>query len=240
MELDKAFTFMFEDEKWQNKLFLALVISIVPILNFAWFGYLLHVMRNVLQNDEKPLPEWDKLGDYFMHGLLFVLGWFIYSIPIFLLLMFGGFSWLLLIPVNGTDIQNVVIGGLSITSMALLCILAIYGLILTIIYPAISIHYGKDFKFKSLFEISKIIEIVKVNPGHYFLAWLIVFAIGFVFVFVASWMGIFFNFIPCIGTIIAYLIIFGGSVWIGLIDYHIFAQVGKEAEELTELKGEVA
>jgi len=236
MDFNKAFTYMFEDEKWQNKLLLAMVISIVPILNFAWFGYLLHVMRNVIQNEENPLPEWDKLGEFFMQGLLFIIGWFIYSIPIFILLLLGGSSWLLLIPANGTDIQNVVLSGLSVTSFMLLCVLAIYGLVLTIIYPAITIHYGKSFKFGSLFEVSKIIEIIKVNPGQYFLAWLIVFVIGFVFVFVASWMGIFFSLIPCIGTIVAYLILFGGSVWIGLIDYHIFAQVGKEAKELTELK----
>ena len=240
MDFNKAFTYMFEDEKWQNKLLLGLVISIVPILNFAWFGYLLFVMRNVIRGDENTLPEWSDLGDYFMKGLLFMVGWLIYSVPLILILLFGGFSWLLLIPASGSDVENILLSGLSVTSIFLLCIVMIYGLALTIIYPAITINYGKDFRFKSMFEISKIVDIIKINPGNYFLAWVVVLVIGFVFVFVASWLGIFFSLIPCIGTIIAYFILLGGQVWITLIDYHLFAQVGKSAEEMLALKEEAA
>jgi hypothetical protein len=240
MDFNKAFTYMFEDEKWQNKLLLGLVISIVPIMNFAWFGYLLFVMRNVIRGDENPLPEWNNLGDYFMKGLLFFAGWLIYSIPLFLLLLFGGFSWLLLIPASGSDIENIVLSGLSVTSIFLLCVLVIYGLVLTIIYPAITINFGKGFQFKSIFEFSKIFEIIKINPGNYFLAWVVVLVIGFVFVFVASWLGIFFSLIPCIGTIIAYFILLGGQIWITLIDYHLFAQVGMNADEMMKLKEEAA
>ena len=240
MDFNKAFTYMFEDEKWTNKLLLGLVISIVPILDFAWLGYLLHVMRNVINDEERPLPDWDKFGEYFMNGLLFIVGWLIYSIPIFIILLLGGSSWLLLIPTQGSDIQNVLVSGLSAVGILLLCLLTIYGLFLTVIYPAITIHYGRTFKFSSMFQVSQIVKIITINPGHYFLAWLVVLVIGFVFVFVASWMSIFFSLVPCIGTIIAFLISFGGIVWISLIDYHLFAQVGKESEAMEGLKEEAA
>ena len=46
MDAEKSFTFPFEDKEWISKLGLGAVISLVPILNFAWSGYLVGIIRN--------------------------------------------------------------------------------------------------------------------------------------------------------------------------------------------------
>jgi hypothetical protein len=58
MDIGKAFSFPFEDDDWLTKLFLGAVVSIVPILNFAWGGYTVDILRNVIDGVPRPLPAW--------------------------------------------------------------------------------------------------------------------------------------------------------------------------------------
>ena len=56
MNIEKSFTFPFEDKQWISKLGLGAVIGLVPILNFAWSGYMIGIIRNVMNNMTEPLP----------------------------------------------------------------------------------------------------------------------------------------------------------------------------------------
>jgi len=51
MNIGKSFSFMFEDKQWVSKLGLGALITFIPILNFAWTGYMVGVIRNVMNND---------------------------------------------------------------------------------------------------------------------------------------------------------------------------------------------
>ena len=75
MDAEKSFTFPFEDTEWVSKLGLGALISMVPILNFAWSGYLVDIIRNVMNNDAEPLPTWDDLGKKFNDGLILFACW---------------------------------------------------------------------------------------------------------------------------------------------------------------------
>jgi len=58
---------------------------LVPILNFAATGYSLKVARRGINNEPRPLPEWDDIGGKLVKGLLILVIGFVYMLPVFLL-----------------------------------------------------------------------------------------------------------------------------------------------------------
>jgi hypothetical protein len=86
MDIGKAFSYVFEDERWVSKVLLGGLILLVPILNFAVFGYLIKIAQNVAQRNPRPLPEWGgQLGDHFMRGLHVFVIYLVYLLPVFIL-----------------------------------------------------------------------------------------------------------------------------------------------------------
>ena len=85
MDIGKSFSYPFEDDEWLTKLFLGAIISIVPILNFAWTGYTVDIVRNVMDGVERPMPDWSEFGDKFVKGFLIWAAGFIYTLPALLI-----------------------------------------------------------------------------------------------------------------------------------------------------------
>src|SRR5687767_7694343 len=82
MDAAKSFSFPFEDPDWLSKLGLGALISMIPILNFAWTGYLVDIIRSVMNNDGDVLSTWDDLGKKFNEGLILFGAWIVYASPI--------------------------------------------------------------------------------------------------------------------------------------------------------------
>ncbi|MGI6374681.1 MAG: DUF4013 domain-containing protein [Anaerolineae bacterium] len=70
MDIGRSFSYAFEDKDWPKKLAIGGLINIVPIFNLATMGYALRVMRASARGQEPTLPEWDRLGDDWVKGLL--------------------------------------------------------------------------------------------------------------------------------------------------------------------------
>jgi hypothetical protein len=81
MNIGKSFSFPFEDKQWISKLGLGAVITLVPILNFAWTGYIVQLTRNVMNNEQEPLPTWDDIGKKLTEGLILALAGLVYFLP---------------------------------------------------------------------------------------------------------------------------------------------------------------
>jgi hypothetical protein len=62
MDISKPFSFAFEHNQWVNKLGLGAWITLIPVLNFAWTGYMVELMRNVMKDAPELLPSWDDLS----------------------------------------------------------------------------------------------------------------------------------------------------------------------------------
>jgi hypothetical protein len=86
MDLKRGLTFVTRDPEWIVKVLIGTVISLVPILNFTAIGYALDVTRNVNNERETPLPEWNDFGSQFIRGLLAAIIQFIWSLPLLVLL----------------------------------------------------------------------------------------------------------------------------------------------------------
>jgi hypothetical protein len=82
MNIGKSFSFVFDDKQWISKLGLGALITFIPILNFAWTGYMVGIIRNVMNNAQEPLPAWDDFGKKLTDGLLLAVASIVYSLPI--------------------------------------------------------------------------------------------------------------------------------------------------------------
>ena len=225
MQIGKSFTYAFEDAKWFSKLLIGAIISIVPILNFAWGGYTTEIMRRVFRNDPEPLADWDDFGRKFMDGLILVVAGFIYALPFLLLtiplfpIFFAAFS-------DSSSLQDtmaMVSGGLSIV---IICLLSLYGLFLTVFFPAVQINFAHKGSFGSCFEIGAIIKRATGDFGNYLLAWLMYLVFAFVIGLIGGTIAGILAIIPCIGWILSLLITAVMTPLIGVVYAHLFGQAG--------------
>jgi hypothetical protein len=70
MDIGRAFNFVFQDPRWLTKVLIFAVLAFIPI--FGWFvnfGYALRIIKNVVEGNDVPLPEWDGFGLMFADGL---------------------------------------------------------------------------------------------------------------------------------------------------------------------------
>ncbi|MGE5251383.1 MAG: DUF4013 domain-containing protein [Bacteroidota bacterium] len=228
MDLGKAFTYQFEDRRWLNKLGLAALIAAVPVLNFAFSGYIVEVLRNVARKSPEPLPEWDDLGAKLSEGFILFAAAFIYTLPGLIVLCLP----LSLIAASGLFSGNENLRSLansigtagSVLFFCLLCLFLLYVLLLSIIHPAITVMFAREGKFASCFKIGAILEMIRRDPANFFTAWIgyvaATLGVGLVVAFVGGLTG----WIPCIGWAVGVVLSLGSVVYIATVYGHLFGQ----------------
>jgi len=228
MDIGKAFSYPFEDDEWLSKLFLGAIVSAVPILNFAWTGYTVDIVRNVSDGVSLPLPDWSDFGDKFVKGFLIWAAGLIYSLPALIIACLPlGFLTLPAI-LEGSDLSDTFISVFAGIGIFLICLLVLYLLVLSFYFPAVYINFARKGTFGSCFEIGEIIKIVSNNTSEYLTAWLIsIVGAILVGIIIAVAIGLL-GWILCIGWIIAWLISAIGSVYMYVIFSHLFGQVSAE------------
>lgn len=237
MDIGKSITFVTEDEKWLEKLGLGALVAAVPILNFAWTGFMVDVMRNVAAGEAKPLPGWSDLGEKFMKGLIITIAGLIYALPAILVgcLLFG-LSFVPLIAASGQGDQSLN-QGLAAGSAGLLiavsCCIGIYGLVMSFVFPAVFINYSRQGTFSSCFQFGEIMRLISANLGEYATAWVITIAAGFVVGLVIGAAGLLVGWIPCIGWILVWVLSAIAGAYLGAVYAHLFGQVGANIDLLT-------
>jgi len=230
MEVSKSFAYVFEDKKWQVKFLLGALISIVPILNFAWYGYLIQILRNVSDKLDYPLPDWDDLGKKFVDGLVLFVIALIYSLPI--LLINGALSGSIAITeaITGGNSASGVYALYSVLSVTISCLSILYAVVISFFFPAIMVYYARRGTFGSCFRFRKIFGLIKENAGDYLVAWLVSVIISFgVGILAAILFPILF--ITCCLIPLAIIIAFFASLWPLAMSAHLFGQIGTQAEQ---------
>ncbi len=223
MEIGKAFTFIFEDKRWVSKMLLGWLVSIVPILNFAFTGYVTQTIRNVEQKEIEPLPEWDDFGKKFMLGLYVWLASLIYALPILLL------SFVFLAPLlvgsnsgSNSDLVGSLFAGAGIIFT---CFAFLYVLALSLLMPAANINLARKETFGSLFDLKEFWRIFSRNMGDYLVAWIMTLIWSVVIGLVGGLLITALAIIPCVGWVIGFVL--GGliGVIIPVVYAHLFGQV---------------
>ncbi len=211
----RPFAYVFEDPRWIPKILLGGLFMLASIFIVGIFfvnGYLARLVRNVIEGQQHPLPEWDDLGDFFVEGFrLFAVG-LVYTIPIALLV------GLLIIPVaifsNVSHNETLsTLGGLSVSCMW--CMIFPIGLALAIWLPAAMLMVVTTGEFSAAFEFSHIARFIRANAGNYILAFVVWLVARF-----AAGLGLF---LLCIGVIFT-------GFWALVVAAYAFGQVYRLAK----------
>lgn len=230
MNINKAFSFPFEDRQWISKLGLGAVISMVPILNFAWNGYLVGLLRNVSNGEAEPLPNWDNLEKKFMDGLILAVAGLVYSLPILIVfclpLGFFAVSGALSGDSNLQDVSNLIAGIGGVVYFGLLCVFIVYGLALSVIYPAILVLFSREGTFASCFKFREVIGLISKNSGPFFTAWGVSILAALVVGLVTGAVSAMFGWIPCVGWAVVLVIGVGTTIYTTVVYAHLFGQFG--------------
>jgi len=209
MEIGKAFTYIFDDESWIAKILIGGILGIIPIVNFAVLGYVVETLRNVAQGLDRPLPEWSEFGEKFVKGLVVLIIYFIYTIPIWLLM---GCFWVAALAVGEEVGTAVGTPGdiMSLFSIGVGCIGGLYGLIIGILSPAILVNYAVTGELGSAFRFGEIFGLITGNLGNYIIALILAWVASVIagFGVIACGVGVLFT-----------------SFWGYLVMAHLFGQI---------------
>lgn len=151
MDIGRAFSYIFEDKKWIQKLFPLLFLgglSLIPIFGLLAsviaLGFMTQLARNVSQGLPRPIPGWNDLSQKFQIGGDVFLAILFYNLPIILI---GACSmWL----INGVGSSFL---GSTVSFVALCCTTPMLILYTMITWPMLAmgfteyIRVGKSGRF---------------------------------------------------------------------------------------------
>jgi hypothetical protein len=230
MDFTRAFRYIFDDKDWLSKMGLGLVIMIVPVLNFAWFGYQVQIIRNVRDNEEIVLPTWDDLGKKFMDGLMIMLANLIYVLPIFLVACLP--LAILVVPALASQDQgslNALIAGSLLLTSCLLCLVVIYAFALSILSPVILIFYAKEGTFASCFKVREMLLTISQHAGPFFTIWLVSMGVSLGVSLVVGIVGGVLGWIPLLGQLLVLVMSIAGPMYVLYFSSHLYGQFAAQA-----------
>lgn len=233
MNIGKSFSFVFEDKQWISKLGLGALITFIPILNFAWTGYMVGIIRNVMNNSPEPLPTWDDFGKKLTDGLLLAVASIVYSLPIIIVFCLPmSFMIVPAILAGNTDMQelsNAIAGLGSALFVCLTCVFLVYSLVLSVVFPAILVIFAREGTLASCFKFRDVFELISKNLTPFLTAWGVSIGASIGVSLIVGTAQFVLNFIPCIGTVVAFILTFGIVVYTTAIYGHLFGQFGSIA-----------
>jgi hypothetical protein len=225
MDYNRAFRFIFDDKDWLSKIGLGLLIQMVPILNFAWVGYQVQIVRNVRRNEAVILPTWDDLGKKFMDGLMLTLAGMLYALPI---LIFACLPLALtLVPMlaaGNDDLFTALMAGSTLIYFSFICVIMVYGLGLSILNPMIKIHYAEEGTFASCFKVREFFSVLGKHAGTYFTIWILIIGVSIGVSTAAGIVGGFIGWFPLIGQILLAVIAMAGTAYTVCFSSHLYGQ----------------
>jgi len=230
MDIGKSLTYMFEDEKWTNKVVVGAVVNMIPILNFASAGYMLATIRN-LANDVTPsLPTWDDFGDYFVKGLVLTIIGLIYALPL-LILSCCPISMMFSFTIPQNEDVATALGVLGLVVLGVFGLLAfLYALAYIFVMPAITLHYASTEDFSAAFQFGKIFAFIRDNISSYLKAWLYLLVVGVVIGIGELVVGVILGWIPICGWTILWVIGLGIAFWTYLVIAYVYGSFAREVQ----------
>jgi hypothetical protein len=214
VDINRALTFVPDDDRWISKLLIGTVIlffSFLIIPMFFFYGYMIQIVRNVMAGEKNPLPEWTDWGKLFKDGLVLFVAGLVYTAPIWLLMCCSFF-----IPgmSTGGDVADILLGIGVFAVIAMSCLIILFIIAYAFIGPAITIQYAREGKLSACFQFGTVIGITRDHIGDILITIILLFGLSFVI----SLPGI----IPIVGWIFTLL----ASIYIVFVTGHLYGQIG--------------
>lgn len=164
MKFVKAFTYVFDDPEWLNKVLIPVLVGLIPLVGqMVVSGWILDLIRNVANNDEHPLPALD-FGRHLGRGFKVRLVSVVYAIPVIVLYLLIFLPWALTGDSDGASLVGIFFTLIGSLLMVVFC------LALAFFFPAAQANLAVHDTFASAFDFKTIFGMVKMN----YMAWLIV------------------------------------------------------------------
>lgn len=177
MNIGKAFSYVFEDEQWITKVLIGglFVLASTVLIGIPFLlGYIVALIRNVMAGSERPLPEWDELGEKFTEGLILAIILFVWSLPV---LLFDGFLGALIAILGNAASSN---AGVLVVVLTFLiwAVSLLWGLVVALFTPAIMVQFAQKPEFSSGFAFSNLWRFTADNIGNIIITVLIYWVAG--------------------------------------------------------------
>ncbi len=224
MDVAKAFTYVMEDERWINKLLIAVIITFISFLFFPIFfliGYAVAITRNVRKGVEKPLPEWDDWGKLFMDGLYVFMAQIVYTLPFWLLMCVSVFVAVGAGGLADSGSGDIAAALLGTTGLIVGCLAFFFAIALFFISPAIIVQYVLKDDFGACFRFGEVIGIARDSISDILVVFLATFGLSMAFGVVSSVLSI----IPCIGWLIAVVLGLAIGPYTTAVTGHLYGQI---------------
>lgn len=233
MNSGEAIRFVFEDEEWVSKLLLGAVISIIPLFGgAAVMGYAIAVLRNVEAGSQQPLPSWDRVGEYFVDGLLFWIATLIYSIPLLVVICPIALVWILPLAAGESEELSAMLTGLAgVVSAGLGCLGLVYGLLLWALNPVLQIRFAETGELSPCLRFGEVFRFLLDHIGPIIVAQLLVWAAGLVVASILTGVIGVLGLVPICGWMVASLlglVMIPVGVWLMLFAAHLYGQIGRQ------------
>jgi len=194
---------------------------------------MLGILRNVMNNALEPLPTWDDVDKKFSDGLLLFAAGVVYALPVlialFLPLSITAYSRLVSGNSNLQDISRVITEAGAVLFYGLVCGLVLYGVGLSIIYPAILVVYAREGTFASCFKLGAVLKMITRNIALFFTAWGLSVVAGLGIGVLVGLINLVVGWVPCLGWIIGLALSLGSGVYLAAVYAHLFGQFGRIA-----------
>ncbi|MBV9494970.1 MAG: DUF4013 domain-containing protein [Acidobacteria bacterium] len=170
----RPFTFAFEDPRWMTKVAIGGLFYLAAFFLVGAFfilGYCARLTRNVIENQPRPLPEWDDLGEYLSEGLSLFGVCLLYSLPMIAIFGFFFVPAILMSASSGrNDLMEAMSGGMF---TVVWCLMVPISLALSLWLPGALLFAVVERRFGAAFEFSRIWGFIRANLGNYLLAYVV-------------------------------------------------------------------
>ena len=224
MEISKSISFITEDPRWQQKLLIgtglmiaSIVLSVILVGIVGFFilaGYCVRLLQNVRDGQTYPLPEWDQWGEDLARGFKLTVALLVWSLPVLILIVPTAIGNAL--ASSNNESAQFIGAMLSICST---CLTVIYGLLLTVLTPGISIAFARDERITSALQFREILSWTQENIGQVLVVTLVYIAASIVLSIVGTIVGVL---LCVVGLIITIPL---ATLLTSLFQYHLYGQL---------------
>jgi hypothetical protein len=169
MDFSQALTFQFKDPRWIQKIGLAALVSLIPVVGqLIVLGWSFRITRAIITQEAQQFPELD-LAEDFLRGLK---GWginLVYALPaiVFAFPLSIGLGLL----IAATDGRSAVVW--TLLALCLTGLLVVYSLVLALVLPAAYANFiAQDEQFLAGLSFRQVFGLIRHGPVAYFMVFL--------------------------------------------------------------------
>ena len=195
MDISRAFTYVFDDKQWVEKIVLVVVLTLLSAIPFfgliavaALLGYSVEIVENMRNHETNPLPRWNNYADLITRGGNVLVATILYMLPNVLVVC-------CITAAVGLAGDNDLFGGgfAAIFLCCLIPILLVYNLFAWPMLAVGTIRYAEIGKINVFFEFGDLFAALQRNSSLT-IQWM-------VFTFLANLVLGLLNVVPCLGWI---------------------------------------